>query len=93
MLRKTYEEILLYKMEANKNFLKKINITTLKRNKRYMQGLSLTTIAILIANTLLLVSIFIAIEKTPTRVKVVNIATKKINKLYLVPLNIPPLYN
>ena len=50
-----------------------------------MQGLSLTTIAILIANTLLLVSIFIAIEKTPTRVKVVNTATKKINKLYLVP--------
>jgi hypothetical protein len=72
LLKKTYKEILLYEIEANKVSYKKNNIFTLKANKKYMQGVGLTTIAILISIVLLLVSTFIAIEKAPTKVQVVN---------------------
>jgi hypothetical protein len=44
-----------------------------------MQGVGLTTIAILISIVLLLVSTFIAIEKGPTKVQVVNAAKKQIS--------------
>lgn len=72
LLTKNYKEILLYEIEANKVSYIKNNVVTLKGNKRYMQGVGLTTIAILISIILLLVSTFIAIEKTPTKVQVVN---------------------
>lgn len=79
LLAKTYKEILLYEIEANKNSYIKNNVVTLKGNKRYMQGVGLTTIAILISIILLLVSTFIAIEKVPTKVQVVNADKKSIN--------------
>lgn len=77
LLKKSYKEILLYEIEANKASYIKNNRVTLNGNKKYMQGVSLTTIAILISIILLLVSTFIAIEKSPTKVQVVNV-TKKI---------------
>jgi hypothetical protein len=79
LLTKTYQEILLYEIEANKDSYLKNSIVTNKGNKRYLQGVGLTTIAILISIILLLVSTFIAIEKAPTKVQVVN-ATKKSSK-------------
>lgn len=48
LLTKTYKEILLYEIEANKVSYVKNNVVTLRGNKRYMQGVGLTTIAILI---------------------------------------------
>lgn len=72
LLTKTYKEVLLYEIEANKVSYIKNNVATLKANKRYMQGVGLTTIAILISIILLLISTFIAIEKAPTKVQVVN---------------------
>jgi hypothetical protein len=72
LMAKSYKEILLYEIEANKASYVKNNMVTQKGNKRYMQGVGLTTIAILISIILLLVSTFIAIEKNPTKVQVVN---------------------
>ena len=45
-----------------------------------MQGVGLTTIAILISIVLLLVSTFLAIEKSPTKVQVVNPLQKPNNR-------------
>jgi hypothetical protein len=70
---------LLFEIEANKNCYVKNNAATLKANKRYMQGIGLTTLAILISILLLLVSTFMAIEKSPTKVQVVNSALKPVN--------------
>jgi len=72
LLTKSYKEILLYEIEANKVSYIKNNIVTNKGNKRYMQGVGLTTIAILISIILLLSNTFIAMEKSPTKVQVVN---------------------
>ena len=77
---KTYKEILIYEIEANKSSYIKNNAATLNANKRYIQGVSLTTIAILISIILLLVSTFMAIEKGPTKVQVVN-PTKELIKV------------
>ena len=76
LLTKTYKEVLLYEINANKISYLKNNAATLKANKRYLQGVGLTTVAILISIVLLLVSMFIAIEKKPTKVQVVNTAKK-----------------
>ena len=72
LLAKNYKEILLYEIEANKTSYLKNNSTTQYGNKRYSQGIGLTTIAILLSITLLLVSTFMAIEKAPTKVQVVS---------------------
>jgi hypothetical protein len=80
LLIKSYKEILLFEIEANKVSYIKNNGVTLKGNKRYLQGVGLTTIAILISIVLLLVSTFIAIEKSPTKVQVVNSVKKPNNK-------------
>ncbi len=42
-----------------------------------MQGIGLTTIAIIISIVMLLLSTFLAIEKKPTKVQVVNSAKKQ----------------
>jgi hypothetical protein len=81
LLAKTYKEILLFEIEANKNSYLKNNAATLKANKRYMQGVGLTTIAILSSIILLLISTFMAIEKAPTKVQVVNPAKKPANDI------------
>ena len=94
LLTKSYKEILLYEIEANKASYIKNNVVTLKGNKRYMQGVGLTTIAILISIILLLVSTFIAIEKTPTKIQVVNSAqkpTKAVSKDSLMKILISPI--
>lgn len=77
LLIKSYKEILLFEIEANKNSYLKNNLATLKANKRYMQGIGLTTIAIIISIVMLLLSTFLAIEKQPTKVQVVNSAQKQ----------------
>ncbi len=77
LLAKSYKEILLFEIEANKNAYIKNNIATLKANKRYLQGIGLTTIAIIIAIVMLLLSTFLAIEKKPTKVQVVNSVQKQ----------------
>jgi hypothetical protein len=74
LLTKSYKEILLYEIEANKVSYTINNRFTLKANKRYMQGVGLTTIAILISILLLLTSTFLALENAPTKVQVVNAA-------------------
>lgn len=77
LLAKSYKEILLFEIEANKNAYIKNNIATLKANKRYLQGIGLTTIAIIISIVMLLLSTFLAIEKKPTKVQVVNSVQKQ----------------
>ncbi len=81
LLNKTYKEILLFEIEANKSSYIKNNVTTQKANKRYMQGISLTTIAIIMAILMLLVSTFLALEKKPTKVQVVNSVKKQTSTL------------
>jgi hypothetical protein len=77
LIKKSYKEVLLFEIEANKSSYIKNSTATIKGNKRYLQGVSLTTIAILIAIVLLLTNSFIAIEKVPTKVQVVNTIHKK----------------
>ena len=84
LLVKSYKEILLYEIEANKVAYIKNNVITLKGNKRYMQGVGLTTIAILISIILLLSNTFLEIEKTPTKVVVVNTTKTPITNLLKV---------
>jgi len=79
LFEKTYKEILLFEIEANKSSYIKNKVATIKANKRYIQGVSLTTISILISILLLLVSTFMSIEKPPTKVQVVSVV-KKVKK-------------
>lgn len=76
LISKSYKEILLFEIEANKTSYIKNSTITRKGNKRYSIGVGLTTIAILIAIVLLLLSSFIAMEKLPTKVQVVNTVKK-----------------
>ena len=76
LLTKSYKEILLFEIEANKTSYLKNNLATLKANNRYSQGIGLTTIAIIISIVMLLLSTFLAIEKKPTKVQVVNSVQK-----------------
>ncbi len=77
LLKKTYKEILLYEIEANKISYIKNNTVTLRGNKRYLQGVGLTTMAILISIILLVINSFMAIEQVPTKVQVINKAITK----------------
>jgi hypothetical protein len=61
LLRKTYEEVLVYEIEANSNSYSKNHIITEKGNRRYANGVRLTTVAILIAIVFLLSNKFISI--------------------------------
>jgi hypothetical protein len=72
LINKSYKEILLYEIEANKVCYIKNNKATLKANKKYNQGIGLTTIAIFIAIILLLLNSFITIEKVPTKIQVID---------------------
>jgi hypothetical protein len=80
LLTKSYKEILLYEIEANKLSYLKNNIITKQGNKKYMQGAGLTTIAIILSIILLLISTFLSIEKAPTKVQVVNLKTQAITQ-------------
>jgi hypothetical protein len=71
-LDKTYKEILLNEIESNTRSYSKNKIITEKGNKRYMIGVNLATLALLISILLLLADQFIKIEKGPTKVQVVN---------------------
>ena len=81
LLAKTYKETLLFEIEANKSSYIKNDVITQKGNKRYLQGVSLTTIAILISIILLLVSTFLAIEKAPTKVRIINLPKRQTNAI------------
>ncbi len=80
LLDKTYKEILLYEIDANTNSYNKNNILTEKGTKSYSRGVGLTTIAIFISIVLLLANKFIAIEKVPAKVQIVNNHKKVQNK-------------
>lgn len=79
LVKKSYKEILLFEIEANKTSYIQNSRATSKGNKMYLQGVTLTTIAILIAIILLLTNSFMTIEKVPTKVQVVTTNQKKIN--------------
>lgn len=80
---KTYKEILLYEIEANvSSYTQNMRITE-KGNKKYTNGVSLTTAAILIAIILLLSNKFIAIEKVPAKVQVVNMSKIPVKNLVI----------
>ncbi len=72
LMDKTYKEILLYEIAANTNSYNKNNTLTEKGAKRYSRGVGLTTVAIFISIVLLLANKFIAIEKVPAKVQIVN---------------------
>jgi hypothetical protein len=69
---KTYKEILLSEIDANTNSYNKNKIVTEKGNKNYVTAVRLTTIALLFSIVLLFTNQFFKIEKTPTKVHVVN---------------------
>ncbi len=77
LITKNYHEILLYEIEANKcSYLKNDGLTK-RANKRYIQGVSLTSIAILISIILLLINSFMAFEKAPAKIQVINLGSIK----------------
>jgi len=55
--------------------------TLLRGNKRYSQGAGLTTIAILISTTLLLIGKFIPFEKKPMKFQVVHLTKQQIKNV------------
>ena len=71
LITNSYKNTLIYEIEANKSSYVKNNAVTQKGTKRYAQGIGFTTIAILMSIILLLVSTFLAIEKAPTKVRVI----------------------
>ena len=76
LLTKTYKEILLYEIQANSNsYIRNSNITE-KGNRRYSNGVRLTTVAILLAIGLLLSNKLITIENVPTKVQIINSKVK-----------------
>ena len=77
LLTKSYKEMLLFEIDANKEFYLKKYRATFKANKRYIQGISLTTISSIISIIMLLLSTFLAIEKKTTKVQVVNSVQKQ----------------
>jgi hypothetical protein len=83
LLSKTYKEILLYEIEANANSYTKNMRITANGTKKYTYGVSLTTIAILVSIILLLSNKFIAIEKVPAKVQVVNISKIPVKNLVI----------
>jgi len=72
-LAKTYKEILISEIEANTQSYNKNKVITEKGNKNYTTGVRLTTVALLISIVLLFTNQFFKIEKTPTKVQVVNV--------------------
>jgi len=70
---KSYEQILLYEIDANARSYTKNEIITKKGNARYSRGISLTIVALLFSIILILANTFIKIEKAPTKVQVVNV--------------------
>ncbi|GEP51075.1 hypothetical protein FNO01nite_17470 [Flavobacterium noncentrifugens] len=80
LMKKSYREILLFEIKANNASYTKNSAATRKGNKRYLQGVGLTTIAIMISIILLLANSFIAIEKAPTKVQVISTIKKSETK-------------
>ena len=72
LIKKSYKEILLFEVDANKTSYIKNSVLTLRGNKRYSQGVGLTTIAILIAILLLLANSFVTMGKTPEKIPFIN---------------------
>ncbi|HXC07047.1 MAG TPA: hypothetical protein VNZ86_19945 [Bacteroidia bacterium] len=72
LITKDYKAILLYEINANSNSYTLNKKITEKGNKRYDTGVRLTTIALMLAITLLLINKFMIIEKAPTKVQVVS---------------------
>ena len=73
LLNKTYKEILLSEIAANTSSYSKNKVITERGNRYYTTGVRLTTVALLVSILLLFANQFIKIEKTPTKVQVINI--------------------
>lgn len=74
LMNKSYKEILLFEMDANsRSYTSNLRITE-KGSKRYIVGVTLTTVALMCAIVLMTVNKFFKIENTPTKVQVVNIS-------------------
>jgi hypothetical protein len=82
---KTFEEVLLYEIDANTHSYGLNVIYTEKGNKRYNYGIRLITIALIFSIVLMLASKFIDIEKKPTRVRVVA------EMIYKSPMVVSPI--
>lgn len=76
LLTKNYKEILLYEIAANSHSYTINKIVTEKGNKRYDIGVKLTTIALILSISLILINKFVMIEKAPAKVQVVNNSTR-----------------
>ncbi len=72
LLNKPYNEILLHEIEANTNSYTLNTSITVKGNKSYTKGIQLITIGLMISIVMMMANKFIAIEKAPTKVQVVN---------------------
>ena len=74
LMTKPYHEILIYEIDANsQSYISNLRITE-KGNKRYIIGVSFTTVALLCAIVLMTINKFIKIENIPTKVQVVNMS-------------------
>jgi hypothetical protein len=69
---KTYKEILLYEINSNSISYGGNKTIMAKANKKYTNGVRMTTIAIILSIVILLVNKFNAYEKAPIKVKVIG---------------------
>ena len=72
LVTKTYNEILLFEIDANSHSYILNQKTTGKGNRRYTRGVSMTIIALLFSIVLILVNKLITIEAIP-KVQIVNV--------------------
>ncbi len=72
LLDKPYQEILLHEIEANTKSYTLNTFITERGNRCYTKGIKLITVGLLISIVLMMANKFIAIEKKPTKVQVVN---------------------
>jgi hypothetical protein len=73
LITKSYQEILLFEIEANSMSYSRNSYITEKGALNYSRAVSLTTVAILVSIILLLGNKFISIEKQPAKVQIVAI--------------------
>ena len=73
LLTKTYNEILLYEIDANLHSYAINKLITSNGSKRYTRRVSLTIIALLFSIVLIMANKFIKIKEGPAKIQVVNI--------------------
>jgi hypothetical protein len=79
LLTKSYKEVLLFEIEANAHSYTINKIVTERGNRSYSKGVSLTIVALLSSIVLIMANKFIAINRAPTKVQVVNVKKQPVN--------------